>query len=127
MYAIRSYYGFVGAFAVVAGDGETDPFLVELFFVLVQLFFHLVGDDDGVGSLELGDGQGDLILRGRETLFRITSYNVCYTKLLRRSTGSAFFSGWSILRGSFARGEGRCCVLASGGLEGSAGFGTCFP
>ena len=57
---------FVGAFAVVAGDGITDALFFQQRLVLLQLFFDLFGDDDGIGPFEFGDRQRHLLLRRNE-------------------------------------------------------------
>ena len=50
--------------------------------------FARLFDDEGVQVLLIGDSLG-MVLQGHgDTLPRITSYNVCYTKLLRPSPAS---------------------------------------
>ena len=90
MYAIRSYY------AAQAGDGLAaravdirDPAGLAGAFAALETIDHLVITAGArVGSSQLSQLQADELQLGFETklfgaLFRITSYNVCYTKLLR--------------------------------------------
>ena len=74
MYAIRSYYEcLVKGKVIVKGSKE------ELPYATVQI----IGLDGGVVTNEHGEFEINHLGKGRHRLRRITSYNVCYTKLLR--------------------------------------------
>ena len=86
MYAIRSYYG---------AEFDDQP-LVEERRVVGDPggLLHIVSDDDdGVVVLERSDQVLDLGRRHRVNRRRITSYNVCYTKLLRLPSSRRLIRG----------------------------------
>ena len=81
MYAIRSYYGEKGkGFAVVAGEIRK---LSRISSRSSKEIKNLIRDS--VSNIEDGRRRVEDTIRYLEIIFdRITSYNVCYTKLLRR-------------------------------------------
>ena len=96
MYAIRSYYGFVVNYA---GEGALPRIIsaielyrqanpgeaVEIFFLpeTVRLLFRGMDYYDPGFGAGFYNGSWNEGFDHAETLSRITSYNVCYTKLLR--------------------------------------------
>ena len=91
MYAIRSYYDQ----DVARHDVRADPDDAPLIEVHQRLFRH-VGDlarDLLLAPLGVPHVQLELLNVDRAVRIRITSYNVCYTKLLRSSTVSCAPAG----------------------------------
>ena len=94
-------FGHTGAFqqaggrgAALAEDGEEDMFGRDIFVFQAVGFFvrqvnnalHAWGDENlpGAAAKDIGFGTVSfLLLAGCTATTRITSYNVCYTKLLR--------------------------------------------
>ena len=88
MYAIRSYYDVHVAAGHLEDARHGDQDLVPLLMAVGVVEFLKIVDidhDQAQGAL-VPDRPLDLFVQ----FFRITSYNVCYTKLLRRNP-SAFF------------------------------------
>ena len=71
MYAIRSYYGQIrDLIKIIAAQGTT-----------ILLASHLLDEVEKVCTHVVVLRKGEMLYQG--TVNRITSYNVCYTKLLR--------------------------------------------
>ena len=98
MYAIRSYYGLDEGLAGVDEDlgaalGEGVGAVAALGAVVVDGEDVLVAgvalaDREGLGAVAVGvvdveEGVGAGLVAEEDVVARITSYNVCYTKLLR--------------------------------------------
>ena len=77
MYAIRSYYDGLEVAEILVGA----PVLGELDAGAGELAGR--GFELGLKPFEQGEGIGGRSREPRHDLIRITSYNVCYTKLLR--------------------------------------------
>ena len=100
MYAIRSYYGFNGIYCVEAGGPKPGygcagrGVIVVIDLLKKMKVFEELGVDvvlyDVLGDVVCGGfamplrmGLADQIYVVTSSDYRITSYNVCYTKLLR--------------------------------------------
>ena len=88
MYAIRSYYAILTETTFTVLDNSVNPQIICQVVQLSdkqkqnKLFFET---DDYLKKVT--EGTNEVIFRLRvlpRTIFRITSYNVCYTKLLRK-------------------------------------------
>ena len=109
MYAIRSYYGLVAAVIAIAIQGTVaftlEPFVVVWGGILLPTFLAWMTFVTALYALT-GNRYGAY------GLSRITSYNVCYTKLLRGDTiaeGRIHRHGSApnlFVAGDFATGEG---------------------
>ena len=94
MYAIRSYYGTMmgpsgGCFAIRNKFYKPVPsnFLVDDFYINMKILeqgYKTINNTEAIVYEDVSNNLNDEFKR-KVRISRITSYNVCYTKLLRKN------------------------------------------